>query len=69
MFSYHNLCRLCFIKVRFIFFRAVDFGISGLPSFQVDDGPVVFGQDRLNLVEDMLLGWDFDLLKIPNSKL
>ncbi|XP_066928678.1 uncharacterized protein [Clytia hemisphaerica] len=39
---------------------AVELGISGLPSFQVDDGPIVFGQDRLNIVEDMLLGWKFD---------
>jgi len=40
--------------------NAVELGISGLPSFQVDDGPIVFGQDRLNIVEDMLLGWKFD---------
>ena len=39
----------------------VELGISGLPSFQVDDGPIVFGQDRLNIVEDMLLGWKFDI--------
>lgn len=44
-------------------------GISGLPSFQVDDNPIVFGQDRLNVVEDMLLGWDMDASKIPESKL
>lgn len=49
--------------------NAVDMGISGLPSFQVDDNPIVFGQDRLNVVEDMLLGWDMDASKIPESKL
>ena len=52
-----------------LFFRAVESGISGFPSFQVDEGPIVFGQDRLNLVEDMLLGWEADDKAVPISKL
>ena len=51
----------CAVKIIIFDFSAVELGISGLPSFQVDNGPIVFGQDRLNIVEDMLLGWKFDI--------
>lgn len=37
--------------------RAEESGLCGVPSFQVNDGPVVWGQDRLNVVQDMLCGW------------
>lgn len=37
--------------------RALKVGVCGVPSFQVDDGDVIFGQDRLNVVEDLLNGW------------
>ena len=37
--------------------RALTAGLCGVPSFQVDDGHVLWGQDRLNVMEDMLCGW------------
>lgn len=37
--------------------RAVEEGVCGVPSFSVDGGPVVWGQDKLNVVADMLCGW------------
>jgi len=37
--------------------HAVSAGICGVPSFQINSGEVIFGQDRLNVVEDMLCGW------------
>jgi len=37
--------------------RAVDAGVIGVPSFQVNDGDVIWGQDRLDLVQDLLAGW------------
>ena len=36
---------------------AVEEGVCGVPSFSVDGGPVVWGQDKLNVVADMLCGW------------
>ncbi|XP_078380491.1 uncharacterized protein LOC144663421 [Oculina patagonica] len=49
--------------------RAFAAGLCGVPSYQVNDGSVVWGQDRLNIVADMLCGWE-DHLKTPtNSKL
>jgi 2-hydroxychromene-2-carboxylate isomerase len=37
--------------------RAQQAGVCGVPSFQINDGAVVWGQDRLNIVEDLLCGW------------
>ncbi len=37
--------------------RAVAAGVCGVPSFQVDGGAVIWGQDRYNVVEDLLCGW------------
>ncbi|KAI6656530.1 hypothetical protein LOD99_1326 [Oopsacas minuta] len=37
--------------------RAVACGAFGVPTFQVDNGRIVWGQDRLNIVEDLLCGW------------
>lgn len=37
--------------------RAVSAGVCGVPSFQVNGGQVLFGQDHLNIVADMLCGW------------
>ena len=48
-----------------IFSRALDEGLCGLPSFQVNNGPVVWGQDRMDVVADMLCGWQ----DLPQSKL
>jgi hypothetical protein len=50
-----------FCTVLYSFLRAIEAGACGAPSFQIDDGPIVFGQDHLNVVEDMLLGWEFNL--------
>jgi len=40
--------------------EAVKLGLFGVPTFQVDDGEPIFGQDRLNVVQDLLLGWKFN---------
>ena len=40
-----------------IVYRAVEEGLCGVPSFQVNGGEVVWGQDKLNVVADMLCGW------------
>ena len=37
--------------------RAIDAGACGVPSFQVDGGPLIWGQDRWSTVSDMLDGW------------
>ena len=37
--------------------RAVDEGICGVPTFQVNGGEMVWGQDKMNVVADMLCGW------------
>ena len=45
--------------------RAVDNGLCGVPSFQVNDNKtIIWGQDRLNVVADMLCNHD-----VSNSKL
>jgi 2-hydroxychromene-2-carboxylate isomerase len=43
---------------------AVQKGMCGVPTFEVD-GHIVFGQDRMGVVEDLLCGWQPQ----PNSKL
>lgn len=50
--------------------RAVAAGLCGVPSYQVNNGSVVWGQDRLNIIADMLCGLE-DHLKptISSSKL
>ena len=40
-----------------IIIRAVKEGLCGVPSYQVNGGPVIWGQDKLNIVADMLCGW------------
>ena len=38
--------------------RAVDVGVCGVPSFQVNSSSeVVWGQDRMNVVADYICGW------------
>lgn len=61
-----DLGRRAFVDVMFILSlvlcSALSTGLCGVPSFQVDGGPVLWGQDRLNVVEDMLCGWqDVDM--------
>ncbi len=36
---------------------AVALGACGVPTFQVDEGPLFWGQDRLHMVEAALSGW------------
>ncbi len=36
---------------------AAGLGVCGVPTFQVDDGPLFWGQDRLHMVERALQGW------------
>eukprot|EP00054_Salpingoeca_dolichothecata_P001597 m.19903 g.19903 ORF g.19903 m.19903 type:complete len:455 (+) comp12345_c0_seq1:102-1466(+) len=38
--------------------RAIEEGVCGVPSFQVNSGPIIWGQDRLNVVADFVNGWD-----------
>lgn len=48
-----------------VYCRAVDNGLCGVPSFQVNDNKmIIWGQDRLNVVADMLCDYT-----ISNSKL
>ncbi|KAG9301012.1 hypothetical protein G9A89_018964 [Geosiphon pyriformis] len=46
-------------------------GLFGLPTFQVDEGELVWGQDRINIVEDFLVGWQYQKTseEYPISKL
>ena len=37
----------------------MDRGGCGVPSFYVNGHPLVFGQDRMNVVEDFLAGWSY----------
>jgi len=48
--------------------RAIEAGVCGVPSFQVNDGPVIWGQDRFNTVLDLLDGWE-PSAKNPKSNL
>ena len=50
-------------KLRINTVRAKEEGLFGVPSFQINDKEVVWGQDKLNLVEDMLCGWRPDDMK------
>jgi len=43
--------------------RAKEEGLCGLPTFQINDKELVWGQDKLDLVQDMLCGWKPDALK------
>ena len=56
-----------FVVVVFVFVcRAFAAGLCGVPSYQVNNGSVVWGQDRLNIIADMLCGWE-DHLKPTTS--
>ena len=48
--------------------RAIHAGVCGVPSYQVDGGAVIWGQDRLNIVADLLCGWR-DPVQHSTSKL
>lgn len=43
--------------------RAKALGLCGVPGFLINGRQIVWGQDKLNLVEDMLCGWDPDEIK------
>ena len=51
-----------------LFFRAIHAGVCGVPSYQVNGGAVIWGQDRLNIVADLLCGWR-DPVQHSTSKL
>lgn len=60
---------LQFIPIQYIInFRAIKVGVCGVPSYQVNDGAVLWGQDRLNVVADLLCGWK-DPVQYSCSKL
>lgn len=49
--------------------RAKDAGVCGVPSFQVNGGDVIWGQDRLDVVSDILCGWKSgNQVKIPSME-
>lgn len=38
--------------------RAVQLGVCGVPSFQVNHtGSIIWGQDRLDVLQDVIAGW------------
>jgi 2-hydroxychromene-2-carboxylate isomerase len=47
----------CRDKLRDNTAEAVRLGLFGVPTYQVDDGELWWGQDKLNIVMDMLNGW------------
>ncbi|XP_031557502.1 uncharacterized protein LOC116294112 isoform X2 [Actinia tenebrosa] len=49
--------------------RAVKNGVCGVPSYQVNDGAILWGQDRLNIVADLLCGWKDFTQAAVSSKL
>ena len=49
-------------------YRAIRIGAFGVPSYQVNDGAVIWGQDRLNIVADLICGWQ-DPVEHSTSKL
>ncbi|RGB29955.1 DSBA-like thioredoxin domain-containing protein [Rhizophagus diaphanus] len=48
--------------------RAIKLGMFGAPVFQVDDGELVWGQDRINVVLDLLDGWTWQSKYIETMK-
>ena len=42
-------------------------GLCGVPSYQVNDGTVVWGQDRQNIVADFLMGWEGNDIAPPSK--
>lgn len=49
--------------------RAFATGLCGVPSYQVNNGSVLWGQDRLNVIADLLCGWEDHLKPTNHSKL
>jgi 2-hydroxychromene-2-carboxylate isomerase len=37
--------------------RAKEAGACGVPSFQINGGEIIWGQDKLDVVADILAGW------------
>ncbi|GES91195.1 thioredoxin-like protein [Rhizophagus clarus] len=48
--------------------RALKLGMFGAPVFQVDDGELVWGQDRINVVLDLLDGWTWQNKDLETMK-
>lgn len=55
---------VCLSNYMCVCVRAIEAGVCGVPSFQVNGGEIVWGQDRLHVIADMLCGW-----RDTNSKL
>lgn len=55
--------------IEILIYRAVKAGVCGVPSYQVNNGAIIWGQDRLNIVADLLCGWKDPLEEQMNSKL
>ncbi|RKP08997.1 thioredoxin-like protein [Thamnocephalis sphaerospora] len=48
--------------------EAISLGIFGAPTFQVNNGHIIFGQDRLDVVQDMLAGWRSSLIPLADGE-
>lgn len=44
-------------------------GCCGVPSFKVDDNSIIWGQDQLNIVQDLVCGWNMDNTIVSRSSL
>jgi 2-hydroxychromene-2-carboxylate isomerase len=47
-------------KLRENYELALKLGLFGAPTFQVDDGELIWGNDRVDVVQDLLSGWNPD---------
>jgi len=47
--------------------RALAEGVCGVPSFQIDGGDVIWGQDRMDVVSDLLCGWKCPPLQVVST--
>lgn len=60
-------------KLKFNSEKARKLGVCGVPSFQINNGEIIWGQDKFDIIGDMLCGWDgFSSIndpKIINCKL
>eukprot|EP00127_Corallochytrium_limacisporum_P001726 Clim_evm63s77 gene=Clim_evmTU63s77 len=48
-------------KLKYNTERAINGGVCGVPSYQVNDGDVIWGQDRMDVVQDLICGWQANI--------
>ena len=48
---------------------AVESGVYAVPTFQVDQGELVWGNDRIDVVQDLLSGWNPDEDDVVTARL